>query len=236
MLPQPIAREALLTEVEDIIRTAPDTVQMGNIENVDWLGRAAAVVDEWGKGAQWAVIASNLGSPVEQFSRDAPRQVMALLHQARHDLRMRTVGPVSGAFERGRVFDYFDELRKVIDGAQEDLLFVDPYLDAEFASRYLPHVRQKVLVRLLTTGRHVEALLSSVVLLQQQQGLNVNIRVGDGLHDRHLFVDRRACYHSGASFKDGAKRAPTTLHQITDVFAEVYAAYEIKWATGQPVS
>ena len=37
-------------------------------------------------------------------------------------------------------------------------------------------------------------------------------------HDPSLFIDGSSCYQSGASFKDGAKNAPTTLTQITDAF------------------
>jgi hypothetical protein len=38
------------------------------------------------------------------------------------------------------VFDYFDEIRKIIELAKQDLFFIDPYLDSEFVSRYLSHV------------------------------------------------------------------------------------------------
>jgi len=40
-----------------------------------------------------------------------------------------------------------------------------------------------------------------------------------------------SCYQSGASFKDGAKKAPTTLTQITDAFSAVSATYEQRWST-----
>jgi hypothetical protein len=230
--PKIISPEALLAEAEDLIRTAPDAASMGKIENVDWVGRAGAVVEYAGKGAQWAVAASQLNSAYA----GGPLNALTLLHQVRHELQLRTGGPLSVAFEHKSVFDYFDELRKVIVGAQLDLLFVDPYMDAEFASRYLPQVRATVPVRLLTSRRHVAALQQAVTLIKQQHGLSVEIRVNDSIHDRHLFVDRALCYQSGASFKDGAKRAPTTLQQITDVFPEVSAAYEAKWANGQPVA
>ena len=64
--------------------------------------------------------------------RNGFQRALALLHEARHDLRMETVGPVSVPLAHGQVFDYFDEVRKVIEMAKQDLLFVDPYLDAEF--------------------------------------------------------------------------------------------------------
>ena len=85
-----------------------------------------------------------------QMARDAQeglRKILTLLHQARHDLRMKTIGPVNAAMGHGRVFDYFDEIRKIIEPAKQDLLFVDPYLDAEFVSRYLPHVTAGVSIR-----------------------------------------------------------------------------------------
>jgi hypothetical protein len=50
------------------------------------------------------------------------------------------------------VFDYFDEIRKIIQLAKRDLLFVDPYLDADFVSRSLPHVGSGVAIRLLARG------------------------------------------------------------------------------------
>ena len=128
--------------------------------------------------------------------------LVTLLQQARHDLRMQTLGPVNVAVSHGMVFDYFDEIRKIIELAKQDLLFVDPYLDAEFISRYLPQVPVGVNTRLLARESH----------------------------DRYLLVDRNACYQSGASFKDGARSAPTTLTQITDAFGAMLTTYEDLWS------
>ena len=63
---------------------------------------------------------------------------------------METVGPTNVAVSSAMVFDYFDEIRKIIEMAKNDILFVDPYLDAEFVSYYLPHVTPGVSIRLLT--------------------------------------------------------------------------------------
>jgi hypothetical protein len=41
---------------------------------------------------------------------------------------------------QGLVFDYFDGIRKQIELAKTELFFVDPYLDSDFVSRYLPQV------------------------------------------------------------------------------------------------
>jgi hypothetical protein len=155
--------------------------------------------------------------------------LVTLLQQARHDLRMQTLGPVNVAVSHGMVFDYFDEIRKIIELAKQDLLFVDPYLDAEFISRYLPQVPVGVNTRLLAREK-LATLLPAVDAFVQQHKVRIEVRSAPNFHDRYLLVDRNACYQSGASFKDGARSAPTTLTQITDAFGAMLTTYEDLWS------
>jgi hypothetical protein len=228
--------EELLGEIEDILRTMPpkETLRHGADENFAWLGRVAAVIEEWSL-PKAILLASAMDQFHGQSARDAQeglRKLLTLLHQARHDLRMKTIGPVNAAIGHGQIFDYFDEIRRIIEPAKEDLLFVDPYLDAEFVSRYLPHVTKGVPIRLLARER-LTTLLPAVELYARQSGTTVLVRSAPGFHDRYIIVDRTACYQSGASFKDGAKAAPTTLTQITDAFPVVWKTYEDLWNIGK---
>ena len=125
-------------------------------------------------------------------------------------------------------FEYFDELRKIIETARQDVFFVDPFLDSDFVSRYLRHVVAGVTIRLLTR-KHLGTLIPAVELFASQTGLRIEVRSINGLHDRHLFIDRKECHQSRASFKDGAMKAPTTLTQIVDAFAAVFKTYEDMW-------
>ena len=50
---------------------------------------------------------------------------------------------------------------------------------------------------------------------------------------RPLFIDKKNCCQSGASFKDGAKNAPTTLTQITDAFSAVLETYDKFWSAAK---
>ena len=171
-------------------------------------------------------------SSSSEYTR-ATRGVLVLLHQAQNDLRLRTMGPLSVGVHKGAVFHYFDEIRQVIELGRKELFFVDPYLDAEFVSRYLPLVAKGVNVRLLGS-KSAPALAAAASLIAQQEGMSISVRSTQGLHDRYLFVDGSACYQSGASFKDGAKNAPTTLTQITDAFAAVQSTYEVLWSAATP--
>jgi hypothetical protein len=231
-----VNRQQLLTEIEDLLRTMPDqaSIRHDTTENFSWLGRAAAIIEQWDKtkAIQFNEYLTKFHDVLARPSHEGWRQILVLLHQARSDLRIRTLGPINVAITGGNVFDYFDELRKAIELAHRDLLFVDPYLDAEFVSRYLPHIRNGVEIRLLSSDqKKLTTLLPAVDLFIKQHDRAVNVRSATkGLHDRYIFVDQASCYQSGASFKDGAKQAPTTLTQITDAFDAVWKTYDELWS------
>ena len=227
----------LLSEVEEILRVAPAPLAFafnsGSDENLAWLGRAAAAINRWDKvsmvRARFALM--QVPSDKHDSCQEALGTLKMLLQQAKSDLRME-LGRGSVVVAEGRVFEYFDELRKVIETARTDVFFVDPYLDADFVSRYLPFVAEGVSIRLLGGPKKRATLLPAVESFAQQSGRSVRVRVSDGLHDRYLFIDRAACYLSGASFKDGAKNAPAVLTQITDAFQAMWDTYEQQWDRG----
>jgi len=225
----------LLAEIEDAIRTAPSQLILHHAspEAFSWLGRAASLIRRW-NSAKAIMFDSEIRQLHAGRSFDPASAVAGIftaLHEARHDLRLSAVGPLSVAVQHGAVFDYFDEVRKVMGSAQKELFFVDPYLDGEFASRYLVQVPSTVRIRLLGK-KGLSSLLPAVDLIRKQIGITIEVRNCPTLHDRFLFVDERTGFQSGASFKDGAKTAPTTLTEITDTFQPVLATYEALWASG----
>lgn len=225
----------LLAEIEDVIRTAPPQATLHHVESdtLAWLGRAASLIRRWNatKGILFDSEVRQLHAGRTFDPATAVAGIFTTLHEARHDLRLSAVGPLSVAVQHGAVFDYFDEVRKVMGAAQTELFFVDPYLDSEFASRYLAQVPPSIRIRLL--GRKgIPSLLPAVELMRKQTGITIEVRSSPTLHDRFLFVDGRTGFQSGASFKDGAKTAPTTFTEVMDAFQPVIAAYEALWSSG----
>jgi hypothetical protein len=228
--------EQLLAEVNDLLRTMPpeSAFLAGSPEVYGWTGRAAAVAHAWDvvrATTRFDPVIPKLNSKHKHFVGPGISEALIFLNQVRHDLSMRSQTALGVNVGTGLVFDYFDEVRKAIEMAKQDLLFIDPYLDAEFVSRYLPHVSLGVTIRLLARER-INTLLPSVSLIQQQANLTVEVRSASGFHDRYVIVDRATCFQSGASFKDGAKKAPTTLTQIIDAFPAVLSTYEALWTNG----
>lgn len=231
--------ELLALEIEDLIRTMPGPrdFSVNPDKCLPWLGRASAAMHAW--DAHQSIVHFDplvrIVSSGGSFDFSATRRnVLVQLHQAQSDLRLRTSGSLSVGIDSGRVFDYFDEVRKLIESSKSDLLFVDSYLDAEFVSRYLTNVPDGTCVRLLARER-LASLKSAVVAFSLQTNILVDVRSTPGFHDRYVFVDGLACYQSGASFKDGARKSPTTLTQIPDAFLVVQSTYESLWSQGTKV-
>lgn len=232
--------EQRLAFLENLVRTRPSTHKALNAydEVEDWFADLFAISETLEMFTK-----SRLQNAIERFlhqsklknfrTTDARFYNLIILQLKAECRRMRldTVGPVSLSVGQGQVYDYFEAIREQIQLASKDILFVDPYINADFVKKYLPNVPAGVVVRLL--GRkYMESLIPAVETFIKQSGIPISVRSSKDLHDRYLFIDGETCYQSGASFKDGADRTATTLTQITDAFDSVYETYQNLWNDG----
>lgn len=177
-------------------------------------------------------IHSGIASPVSfSGTLDAQTEFITRARSVLTQLRLATNTFTTRQLNAGAVHDYFEEVRQLVTAATRDVLFIDPYIDANFVNRYLPQIPKGVVVRLLTAERQAAALRQSLDLYQQQHGVTAELRVlpNQSMHDRHLVIDNKDVYQSGASFKDGARSAPTSINQIVDVATNIIRAHEAKW-------
>jgi hypothetical protein len=241
-----IKDELLLGAIDDLLRTMPSAENFTNPDDdiLNWLGRAGALIAKWKGPTQFVHIsafkmaADTITTGANKHGADgsyvAVRQIRRILSEIQTDLQLNTDGPLAVPFGAGKRYEYFDEVRKRVEAAAEEVFFVDPFLDADFVAKYLPYVKSGVLIRLLTR-RHLTTLVPAVEEFAKQNGHTIQVRADPNFHDRYVFIDRAAGYHSGASFKDGAIKAPTTLTQITDAFDVVLKTYEDMWTQGRVV-
>lgn len=236
-----LTKRQLLAEVEGLLRAIPPRADIltGTPSSMQWRGTVAAVLEQWTPGIGLAKLARMLRDLDDTVfdvhlgtARRAYSELSSLLNEARYDLQMQTGGPSSLAIEAGHEFAYFDRITQRIELATLDILFIDPYLDAEFVRKYLPQVGVAVTTRLLTGPQKIPSLLPAVETFARQSGLNIEVREAR-FHDRFVFIDRKAGLQSGSSFKDGAKRDPTALIEILDVFPQTLAMYEALWSNAK---
>jgi hypothetical protein len=88
-----------------------------------------------------------------------------------------------------------------------------------------------VTVRLLAKNR-ANNLKAAITKFVAQNGLQIEARLSDVVHDRVLFIDERSCWVLGQSIKDAAKTKPTYLAPLDhDTVILKKAVYEDIWAT-----
>lgn len=175
-----VSAEQLLAEADEILRSVPTEADLARNDNTAaWRGRVSAVVSAWNLvkgGMDLQNIWNQYDNGVWALENGATmRRLLALLYEMRHALLMETGASNSIAIDAGNPFHYFDELTKHLQLAKQDVLFVDPYLDAEFAGRYLPQIDKAATVRLLTSKR-VASLLPAVDLYVQQEHAAIQVR------------------------------------------------------------
>jgi hypothetical protein len=222
--------EQLFAEIENIIRSMPPNPEIMSAANALWRGQVAAVLANWNMAAgisakaifKLAAYANGAVNP------NKVSELLALLYEARFSLLMELGQSPSVAIPQGETFQYFSELTQRISIAKQDIFFIDPYMDASFAISYLPQIQSGVAVRLLTK-KGVPALVAAVQMYVKQYGTSVQVREAQ-FHDRFIIIDKRLAFQSGASFKDGAKNAPTALIEVIDLFSQIRNEYESMWA------
>jgi hypothetical protein len=233
---------SLLFQLDELVRTKPPgNILVGNPtdEHLEWVGRARALITSW-DSHRGIGFNSDCDKALAQDIRDpmaavhAFTRMMSTIQEVRSELRMMLGGSVSASFAAGQPFDIFDELRKVIETAQRDVLCVDRYMGADFVSRYLPHIPLGVRVRLLTRDI-VPQLVSALGAYKQQHKIDVEARTSQGIHGRFLSIDGARSFLVDASFKDAAKSAPAALIEMTDTAATSLAQYEQLWQNGTKV-
>ena len=121
-----VSPEQLLAEIEDLQRSRSSWLQPNEPAALEWMGRAQAVVHQWDatQSVLFDSAIKNCGSGSWNIARPALQQISTFLARARHDLLIRTSRSGTRAIEKGNVFDYFDELRQVIQRARSELFLL----------------------------------------------------------------------------------------------------------------
>ena len=222
--------QKLLASLKQSISTMPSRDDIPN--NPQWYGAASAALKSWKISSVATLpLITNFNSHVPRLRQNAYDQLSSLIHEAIHDLEMKENLSSSTTIPAGKVFDFYKEVRKILQSASEEVFIVDPYLDATFVERYIP-IMHHVSVQLLTSGRYKD-LTGALQMYIAQNPMKVELKICPDFHDRFIFIDRKICFHSGASFKDGAVKTPASLIQMIDAFIVTQKIYEDLWLTSQ---
>jgi hypothetical protein len=158
------ARETLY-EIEQVIRSRPprSTIRHETDENFEWFGVAQAVIERW--RADKSILFDGYIKEIHHQQVGSVNtgyiKVMVMLNEARYSLRMFVEPATDIMIEAGGTYQYFEEIRRLIELSTSEIFFIDPYINADFVSKYLVHIKDGVRVRILTK-EYIPTLIPAV--------------------------------------------------------------------------
>jgi hypothetical protein len=114
---------------------------------------------------------------------------------------------LKGAYAPGEEYEFYKDVKYILQLAQKDVLIVDPYIDSDMFELYAGALSRAISFRLLSTN--VPAPVSALAT-KYAAGGNFQFRHSTRIHDRMIFGDSRV-WVVGQSLKDAAKKKPTYI-------------------------
>jgi hypothetical protein len=163
----------------------------------------------------------------QAFLRSHARGI-AVLNSAGEQLKWKLPQPSQVFLPAQSQHDAFVEIRQVIQRATSEILVLDRYVDHTLWS-LLTNVATNIGIRVLTENMKGDFTLEGKRFVAQH-GNRVEARVTATYHDRFILLDRRECWHLGASIKDAGNRA-FLISQIqqSSILQFVIADIESEW-------
>ena len=132
--------------------------------------------------------------------------------------------PLQKVFYDGQIYDAFEQMKKFVQMAQQELIVIDPYFD----DSVLPLIAQKHQgVAVLIVKNMRKDLLHAVDVAQfnAQYGNTLTVKESTRFHDRFLIIDRSTLIHVGASFNHLGKKcfafSSMDKSNIPDILAKI---------------
>lgn len=204
----------LLSQLRHQLTTIPPFCGFEEVpdQELEWLGKTHALIRRWNdfEGIAFQTAVDFLGMvPVAQQNIN---KIRAILHRAIADLEIdvQSVQAAGGAFGPGAVYDFFNELNKLIAQATTTLFIIDPYMDSDIFDQYLSSSNTHVDISLLVSSNSSN-LKAAAQKFAQQKGGNIEVRKSSTFHDRLVILDSNSVWVLGQSIKDAAKKKPTYL-------------------------
>lgn len=137
---------------------------------------------------------------------------------------------IKGAYSPGDDYEFYKDLKTIIETAEKSLFIIDNYLDVQLFDLYVERAKASVDIRILTD--QLRGPVQAVAAKFSKRG-QFELRTSGGTHDRHIFLDSRG-WVIGQSIKDAALRKPTYIVELNDPTA-LRNIYEQVWSTASSI-
>ena len=221
----------MLEKLKQTLVQMPDLVSFNksNPAHTQWIGRTLAVIRQVNPNDafKFELQAQMVGNDFLKANhytemRSVLEMVIATLELKNPEETQKVYGP-------GAQYDFYRDLKRIIEGASKSVFIVDPYINTELFDLYVEKIRNGVNVQLLTSNfdSATEAVIKKY---QAKPSIRFQAKRSPDIHDRVIIIDGTACWVLGQSIKDAAKKKPTYIAPLpSDVVTLKEAHYEKIW-------
>lgn len=211
----PAERQVLLLKLMHEFENAP-LFGTSYIANADsdaqrWIARVGALLTRMGieKKLKFQMSRDNAASYWSVTRENLRRQILWATEEIKLELEMDGHEDIGKVYDAKQQYDFLRDLSEVIQGAEEDLIIVDPYFDGQAFDTYISPVLNDVKVKILCSKSAVD-VAGRLTAYKGQNSCDIEIRKSRDLHDRLIIIDQSDCWVVGGSIKDAGKK-PTYL-------------------------
>ena len=132
--------------------------------------------------------------------------------------------PPQKVFYDGQIYDAFEQMKKFVLMAKQELIVIDPYFD-DSVLPLIAQKRQGVAVLVVKNRRKDLLHAVDVARFNAQYGNSLTVKESTRFHDRFLIIDRSTLIHVGASLNHLGKRcfafSSMDKSNIPDILAKI---------------
>jgi len=135
-------------------------------------------------------------------------------------------------FSPGLVHSAYQNIRAIIDKAQNAIDIIDLYIDKSlFEILKIKSSSKNIDVRVLTKVKQDDFDYEKSLFNNQYTNISIERKNVTDFHDRFIIIDKKLVYHLGASIKDAGKKA-FMMSKIEDdeIKNSIIKSFEVRWA------
>ena len=233
-----IHKQILLAKLLHEYETAPDFgdqhISDYKSPQLQWITRVHAMVKRFDsfKGLEFDQVSNSMHN-MHGWSAGVRKifmEVSKVIEELKLDLELEGEDEVGKVYESNKTFDFFTDLKTLLESAVSEIFIVDPYFNGKAFKNLLSNIKPDVKIEILSKGPLADEVLPYAEKHCEQFSSVISIRKTKKTHDRVIFIDGSYGWIIGGSLNDGGKKPSYLLPLPPALAPEKHTIYKDIWS------
>lgn len=236
----PAERQVLLLKLMHEFENAPafgiSYISDAESDVQRWIARVGALLTRMGieQKVKFQIARDNAARYWTVTRENLRQQILWAAEEIKLELEMDGHEDIGKVYDAKQQYDFLRDLSEVIQGAEEELIIVDPYFDGQSFDTYISPLPRDVKVKILCS-KNASDVVGRLIAYKDQNACDIEIRKSRDLHDRLIIIDQSDCWVVGGSIKDAGKKPTYLLPLQPGISPSKINIYNDLWGKSQAV-